>query len=206
MPNTARTARRLGLLSLAKRMIDEDGLEEFSFRGLARAWGCSAPSLYEYFSSLDEILNTLREAEIDSFGKVLESVASQNGSPKETIASLIKAYVRHFEGEPGRYQLLFEYTSTQRETVGQELPKGSPYQILLDAMGRYGKALGCREDPSEEWAFAAWAYAHGVCTLTSKFLSPLASETDSLVNAGIEIFIEGLTKDAQRRSGPEAES
>ena len=189
MANPARNIRRRELLSLAKRMIDANGLPAFSFRGLAREWGCSAPSLYEYFGSLDDILTTLRNDEIGELRKALEIAAGQNGSPKETITGLIKAYIQHFRGERGRYQILFEYTSTQRDTVDQELPKGTPYRILLDAMSGYGKELGCHEDPAEEWAFAAWAYAHGVCALTSGFLSPLAAEVDTLVDAGVEVFV-----------------
>ncbi|MBI1171768.1 TetR family transcriptional regulator [bacterium] len=49
------------IIEAALTMIDRDGLEAFSFRGLAAGLGCQAMSLYHYFPSRAHLLEALVE-------------------------------------------------------------------------------------------------------------------------------------------------
>ena len=110
---------------------------------------------------------------------------------------MIKAYIEFFDGQSGRYEIFFNTTKTLRKTIDHALPKGSSYSLLVETMRRIGDEIGCKEDQSQEWAFAAWSYAHGVCVLRSNFLSPLVDELGPLIDAGTNVLMNGIVASAE---------
>ncbi len=185
------------LLDLAWAMIDDDGLANFSMRGLARKCGCSAPSLYEYFRSLEDILLELRKREERQLFNVLENESASFGNAAEAAAGMTRAYIRYFGDSNGRREIFFDTFKTPRKSVDASLPKGSTYQLLVDVMKRLGVELDCRLDHSEEWAFAVWSYAHGVCVLRANFLEPIADSLEPLIEYGVCVLISGIKANAE---------
>ena len=192
--------KRQELLLLARDLISQDGLANFSLRGLARAKGIKAPSLYEYFRSVDEILVELRQAEENAFAATLKAATSPELDSTTNITQMLQAYVHFFEGRPDRFEIMFEASKTKYESFDMEIETGSSFRLLQDEMTRLARDLDRPVDEASKWAFAAWAYVHGVCVLRSSFLAELGDALPPLITSGLELFIKGIIAEAQQSS------
>lgn len=80
-------------------LIDESGLEAFSFRNLARALGCQAMSIYHYFPSKTHLFEALVDdllAEAMVFGRA--------GTWQEQLHAISTAYRQMALNHPGFFQ------------------------------------------------------------------------------------------------------
>ena len=195
-----KTATRDALLQIAAAMIRKDGFARFTLRGLAREKGWSAPSIYEYFGSVDEIIAALRERAEEEFYTDLSAGAAAADNQLEGVRRLIAAYIRFFDGRRDRFEIMFEASKTLRPRVDAPLSERSSYALLVNAMRQLCAEKACDQRLAEDWAFAAWSYAHGVCALRAGYLSPLAQDIAPLAARGVEILIAGI--EAQNSARP----
>lgn len=183
---------RNALLDIAATMIKDEGLARFTLRGLARQKGWSAPSLYEYFRSIDEITAALRVREEENLYVALSEAGGATDDTVDAVRQLIIVYIQFFEGRRDRFEIMFEASKTARSSADAPLPERSSYALLVDAMRRLCIEQACMPDCAEEWAFTAWSYAHGVCALRASYLSPLAQDIAPLAARGVEIVVAGI--------------
>lgn len=173
-------------------MINADGLGGFSLRGLARKLGCQAPSLYEYFGSRDAILTELKALASSQLLKALRQSTARAVSPRGAVESMLLAYINFFIAEPWRLEVIYVASQTARKGSTADLPEGSPYRYFVEGIATLAQSQRMDESRAEAWAFASWSYVHGVVSLRTGFLSPLAAELDGPIRAGIATLLAGM--------------
>jgi AcrR family transcriptional regulator len=93
----------------AWNQIAEDGAPGLSLRAIARQLGITAPAIYNYYPSRDELVTALV---IDAYASFAESLLTGNDLAPEKdfegrIRAVGKAYLQWAITYPQRYQLLF---------------------------------------------------------------------------------------------------
>jgi len=99
-------ATRREILDTAWAVVRDKGLVALSLRGLARALGMEAQSLYTYFPSKHAIYDGMF-AEANAALLIRRRELPADGDPVERLAQSTRAFVEFCVENPVRYQLLF---------------------------------------------------------------------------------------------------
>lgn len=102
---------RTELLDAAARLLDAGGRgAELTLRGVAREAGVAAPSIYDHFPHLDDLLLALADQYLADLSDVLARAARQarDRDPGTRLRAVARAYLRWGLDRPGAYGLVFE--------------------------------------------------------------------------------------------------
>jgi AcrR family transcriptional regulator len=92
----SRPARRRQLLETAKKMIVEEGLQNFSMEALARWAGVSSPLVYNYFDTRQALLQELLETEYQAFVSSIADQISASDTFEEVVRIFIASNFDHY--------------------------------------------------------------------------------------------------------------
>ena len=173
-------------------MINKKGLEAFSLRGLARDQSCQAASLYEYFESRADVLSALNALASEELLERLQLACADADSDGASVKHMLSAYIEFFTEAKWRLEVIYSVLPTRRATIDDELPENSPYRFFVDRIRALARSQTLDDARAEEWAFAAWSYAHGVVVLRMGFLNPLDVALKTYTDAGINTFLTGM--------------
>ena len=96
------------ILSTAREIMREHGAAALSMQELARRMDMRAPSLYNYFSSLMDIYDTLFRQGFSLWDAYVKEATDDAREWQEIIQSLMEAYMSFAIQNPELYQLCFE--------------------------------------------------------------------------------------------------
>ncbi len=105
----------------AIRIIDEKGgALHVNLREIARNIGCSAPNLYNYFNSLDDLMNTALIRICEDFIETIRRKTTLTGDNEDLEGLAFRAYIQYALENPGRLNFYhFERLSFSISTEGQ---------------------------------------------------------------------------------------
>ena len=91
----------------ARRIIDTQGAEKVTIRGIAKEVGMSAMSLYTYFENKADIIAYLQVQAVE--GLAAELSAAHNGatSTEKALVALSEAYITYAEEKGDEFRLAF---------------------------------------------------------------------------------------------------
>jgi AcrR family transcriptional regulator len=78
------------ILEAAARAFARAGLQSATMRDIAREAGCAAPSIYNYFSSKDEIIDRLVLLINDDFQRIFQEPVASGLSLRQSVELLLK--------------------------------------------------------------------------------------------------------------------
>lgn len=113
MTQTRRERMRAATLEEIKatawKQIAEQGVPALSLRAIAREMGMTAPGLYRYFESRDDLVTTLIAEAFDSFAESLEAArdALPAGDHLGRFQAVCRAYFAWARHNPAHYTLIF---------------------------------------------------------------------------------------------------
>ncbi len=84
------------VLATAMKMIENDGVEQFSMRKLSAELGVGTPTVYWHVGNRDELFNRLIEEITDQFG----GITPDGHTPAERIASISNTLLREVRARP----------------------------------------------------------------------------------------------------------
>ncbi|QIQ01267.1 TetR/AcrR family transcriptional regulator [Streptomyces liangshanensis] len=152
------------ILEAAQRILAE-GTDpgDLSLRAVARAVGVATTSIYPHFSSLGELIHTVRKRFFADFGAVLDrAAASVQGTAADVVLARARAYVAYGLAHGGQYRTMFsaaevpDYQSYDTEMAGL-----SVYRVVRDDVAA---ALDGTVD-ADLAATQLWTSLHGIVTL-----------------------------------------
>jgi AcrR family transcriptional regulator len=180
--------------SVAWKQIAELGVPELSLRAIAREMGMTAPGLYHYYPSRDELVTALIIEAFNSFSRYLE--AARDALPADDHAgryrAVCEAYFHWAMTSPWRYTLIFgspvpgyqmgeaAYPSAQRgflvlqAILGAGLAAGKIHSLAglpplsPELLARYAalQKLGMPFDANAtHLALTTWSALHGITSL-----------------------------------------
>ncbi len=104
-----RDATREEITATAWKQIAEHGVASLSLRAIAREMGVTAPGLYRYFPSRDDLVTVLIIEAFNSFSMALET-SRESCKPDDHAArfrAICKAYFQWALSNPQKYALIF---------------------------------------------------------------------------------------------------
>jgi|SRR5579884_2164851 len=154
------------ILTAARGLVQEGGVQALSMRALGRAVGVTAPTLYDYFASKEEVLDALYLEGTTRLRAAMEEAIARTEPGRERLRALAQAYRRFALADPDLYLLIFGRVDASYRPGDAELECGlGVFELAVEA-NREAIARGeLRPGDPATMAFAAWALAHGIVTL-----------------------------------------
>lgn len=172
---TSRSARAAGIVSAARRILEEEGADALTMRRLAAAVGMQAPSLYKHFPTKRVLEAALIEEGLFEFGSALHAALTAPGVDGP-VSSLLDAYRRAALASPALYRLATAGPLPRDHLpVGLEEWAGEPFFLAAGDPPR-GQAL--------------FAFAHGMVVLELDDRFPEASDLAATWRAGARAFAQ----------------
>ena len=109
-----RMATELEIKAVARKQLAEGGAQHVTLRGIARDMGMTAPALYRYFPSLDDLVASMCE---DFFEEITEAIsvaiAQAPDSPGHGMHAAIRAFRSWATTHTGEFALMFGKSESQ---------------------------------------------------------------------------------------------
>ena len=215
IPLTRRERNRINtaaeIKDLARQQMDAEGAAALSLRAISRAMGMTAPAIYRYFPSRDDLVTALILDAYDSLARAIETADAPlpRADLRGRLIAIAHAYRAWAFAYPAEYSLIlgtpipgyhapFEITqpAAHRGTVAL-------VEIITEALARTGAdpTIGASPNPGgppslstlpgrvRDAAIAAWAVMHGLVSLELYgHTTKLEDATDTLYHQEINAF------------------
>lgn len=155
------------ILTIARTMMQQDGVAALSFNAIARSLGMRPPSLYTYFASKNAIYDELFRRGFVEFARRMEARPHQDGPARDNLASAMTTYMRFAQENPDLYQLMFQ------RPVPDFVPSDASMAVSLELLGKARRQFATllQSDeialalPPEEALDLCIAFQHGLTEL-----------------------------------------
>lgn len=207
---------------IATRQMAEEGTAAISLRAIAREMGMSAPALYRYFASRDDLITALILDAYNDMADTLESVVARHaGEPVgDRLLAALLAYRAWALAHPIKYQLILgnpipRYSAPAELTMPAARRTMGVFAGLVGEAYRRGETVANDVAPSPElegavegWrqyegysapadllegVLGGWAQVHGLITLELfGHLQPIIGDPGALYQAEAEAMVRRL--------------
>lgn len=132
-----RDATTAEIKATARRLLVEDGPASLTLRAIAREMGMSAPALYRYFDSHEEIVGAVVGDVLAEITTMLEDARDTvgTGDPLGRLLATCRAFRAWSLAHPREFQLVFASTGERpppgHEAVGEDLSFGAVFLGLF---------------------------------------------------------------------------
>ena len=157
------------IVTVARQLLEEEGLDSFSMRRLADRLGVRAPVIYKYFTSKNALVAALISVGFEEQAALFEAALTSSDHPLTAMAGIYRAYGRD---NPNLYRLMYD-----RDLERPLLLPGSEERAVIPAV----QAAGGDRD----LARAAWAFAHGMMILELNNRFPADADLDAAWQRGM---------------------
>jgi AcrR family transcriptional regulator len=179
------------ILGVARELLFEVGPEALSLRQVARRADFSPAALYNYFSSRDEIVTSLFAESFAKLNAYLERVPTELPL-KKRVVELGMAYLDFGRENPMDLRCVLVATAQEGLTSTDAMVLGlNALRIIGDAV-REGLERGLFAPgltlTAPELAYGVWALVHGLVSVSSVDVSPVADVLSADARRVLEAF------------------
>lgn len=157
------------IVTVARQLLEEEGLDSFSMRRLADRLGVRTPVIYKYFASKSALVAALISVGFEEQAALFEAALAASDHPLTAMAGIYRVYGRD---NPNLYRLMYD-----RDLQRPLLLPGSEERAVIPAV----RAAGGDRD----LARAAWAFAHGMTILELNNRFPADADLDTAWRRGM---------------------
>jgi AcrR family transcriptional regulator len=177
-PRAARIAQ------VARALLEEEGIDGLSMRGLATRLGIKAPSLYKHFAGKEEIEAVLISIGFEEQAELFRAALENSSEP---IVAMGEAYRAFAMRNPQLYRVMYDRALNRPLlTPGVEDAAAAP---ILEATG--GEV---------DLARAAFAFAHGMTILELNGRFPEDADLDAAWRRGLDLLQAAAGEQRSSRS------
>jgi AcrR family transcriptional regulator len=190
------------ILDMALDIIVNQGYGSLTMRRLASGLNMTAPNIYNYYKSKDEIYIHLVIRGFDMLNKILQDVIIKYKSPVDRTRQLAKAYLAFGLKHSSYYDIMFTYpTPKYNDYVGTALEKLSEveYRIsmqIVDFMMKEIAAFTGKKEVDETVRvdlIGVWSMLHGMVSLyNSRIINYTTINPEDMYNTLIDAFLSKL--------------
>lgn len=204
-PDDRNARTREAILTAALALYAAEGYGAVTMRGIAQRLGFSAPAIYNYFLSKEEIFATLQEIGLDVMAGMV--LTPETDDPLADYRAIFTNYYHYSKLHPEYFALL--YVDPAAPHLTHETP----------ALKRMGEETNRRFVRCIEAGVFAdhtpvhvpglfWSLVHGIAVLRRVNAMPPEADFDPQLTVGLDLLIAGLkagfvTPHAYAPSGPE---
>lgn len=182
------------ILSAARNMIREGGIDSISMRKIAQEIDYSAAGLYEYFGSKEEIIGTICQMAGDRLEKYMKAV-DPTLPLDQRLVELGLAYIRFAVQNREEFLVLFTFMPNPPEMDLENPPEmAGAFFVLMQAV-QEAMDTGIMEHTTMDAfsaSYAAWAIVHGMAMLQLTALQTMPFAFETVNRWALQHFIEGF--------------
>lgn len=182
---------RQGILSAARAILQEDGVDAISMRTLADKVDYSPAALYKYFANKDEIIDALRQEAWELMAN-FEPDMPPGLSMAEMFVHSGKNYIKFASLYPEYYLLLMDTTDTGPETLEEfvQMPNFVQLQQFVEGIVATGEFQLPEGYSPFHLALLSWFMVHGISLLKLTMMSKCQEEFEAVSIEVMEMIKE----------------
>ena len=183
------------LVDTALRMIQKEGVQALTLRGVGAALGVSRTALYRHFDDKQALLARVAAAGFTRFPDALAAAAAAAEARRaDPMPAMAAAYAGFARAHPSHYQTMFSGVLTgSRHSAELEAHGAAAFGVLLTAIRRGQERGRIRTGNPQELAEITWALSHGIATLGMAGQLPSApAKFEALAVRAWTILDEGM--------------
>jgi len=185
--------QRSAIIDAAREMIITGGLEALSLRRLARQLGVTAPALYGYVHSKQDLLGAIADVEIQRLAARFADV--DDADPIDRIRAHSKAYINYARENPELFQvMLLAPPALPDSGLPAESVAPSTTMAFTTATGAIEDAIAAGDitaDDPQRIALMLWSGAHGVATVLQLGFDLPTELEDAMINEMTDRLLAG---------------
>ncbi len=195
MPRIARTVGEVELekkkiINIAMELMYKEGFDRLSMKKLGDKLGMTAPNLYNYFSSKDELYIEMRRYGFLELYDRLDAAVRDGKNMEERIKSLVREYIRFGLEEVYAYDMLFakrasydKFKNTPLEAIANREMESSIriFHLLIKCAKEFQEDENRLPIENSTAAILIWSYLHGAISLHNTNKMWMAAETPSKI-------------------------
>ncbi|MGE0392977.1 MAG: TetR/AcrR family transcriptional regulator [Vicinamibacterales bacterium] len=189
-PPDDRNARtREAILAAALSLYADEGYGAVTMRGIAQRLGFSAPAIYNYFLSKEEIFATLQEIGLEVMAEAVLTPVSDDALAD--FRAIFTNYYAYSKAHPEYFALLYVDPSAPHLTYETSALK----RMADETNQRFVRCLeaGVFADHTPVHVPGLfWALVHGIAVLRRVQAMPPDANFDPQVTVGLDLLIAGL--------------
>jgi AcrR family transcriptional regulator len=185
------------LVDTAVRMIEHEGVQALTLRGVGARLGVSRTALYRHFDDKQALLARVASEGFRRFHAALAAAVARADKRRiDPMPAMAAAYLRFARANPSHYQTMFSGVLTDWTGYPELVLHGeAAFNVLLDTIRRQQKQGRIGPGDPIELAEITWAMSHGIATLgMAHQLSRTATALDDLAAMGSAILARGLRR------------
>jgi len=200
-PRGAGCERPAEILKAARELFLTQGVENVTTRQIAARVGISQTALYVYFSSKEEMLDSLAE---EAWQGLVDALAAadpkdaEGADPVARLRAILSAYMRFWLRRPDDYRIIFMRKSLRPCSSDDDNRFAARDGLLERLAGRFEEAAlaGLATDKwrPEAAALAMWAAVSGPVALRLAFPDLDWPPEDEHVKVTIDMIIQGCDR------------
>jgi AcrR family transcriptional regulator len=153
------------LLAKALEVVERDGPDAVSLRGLADQLGVSRAAPYRHFADRDALMAAVAALGFEELNVVYEAALRGPGAPIDRLRSTAKVYFDFARRRPGLFKLMFESDLLTRANPPKVLigPADRSYHLLWEMVGQVFPEADEREIKAR--TLTMWSTVYGFLAL-----------------------------------------
>ncbi|HIP82180.1 MAG TPA: TetR/AcrR family transcriptional regulator [Desulfocapsa sulfexigens] len=181
------------ILTVATQIIKDEGMKSLSIRKIAKEIGCAVGTIYNIFSSIDDIFLTINAATMTRLYKQLQQEAQEESDPLTALVMLGRAYVAFSRDNYHLWSLLVDHKLQPGSTLPVNVQEKIDDLFLL-VSGMVAPLVSNDKGKADLAAKVLWASLHGVCSLamSGKLDTVKAEAADVLAESLVRNYLLGL--------------
>jgi AcrR family transcriptional regulator len=185
------------LVDTAVKMIQNEGVQALTLRGVGARLGVSRTALYRHFAHKEALLARVAAEGFKRFHEALASAVARAAKRREDpLPAMAIAYITFARSNPSHYQTMFSGVLTDwRQYPDLILHADAAFDVLLDTIRAQQKDGRIRAGDPLELAEITWAMSHGIATLgMAHQLSRTPTSLEDLAVLGCATLQHGLLR------------
>jgi AcrR family transcriptional regulator len=195
------------IIEAASRLLEDPASPPLSLRGVARAVGVAATSVYLHFDDVDSLVRAVADRHFGELVRRQDEASSGVTEPCARVRAGALSYCEFGLAHPGQYQVMFSnplpLLPPGRDGVRDQVPGRPALDRLVEAIAAcLGRPPG--DAASIQTAMLVWQQLHGVVSLRiSRPLFPWPPLADTVTDA-VDRLLAGARADADDHQPAEA--
>ena len=185
-----RSRTREAILVAAITLYKRDGYGAVTMRAIAQQLGFSAPAIYNYFLSKEEIFLALQERGIQMLADAV--LTPPTDDPLDDLRQIFVRYYQFTKAHPEYFTLLYVDPSTPRLNFFETDALGA---LVKETITRVERCVERRILPPDAVNVAAgylWSIVHGAAVLRQIQNAAPGQNFDTLALSGVELTLSAI--------------
>lgn len=178
-------------MAAARALLEKSGADELSFRGVARELGVTAPALYAYVDSKEDLVAAVAAEHFEALVVRFQAVEATTTDPIERIRLLSRAYVDHALASPALFRILFRFPPTPTAGVDAFPPATRAFEVGAAATNEAAATGRIHVRDPLLANLAMWAAVHGVAEVLLLGFNPDDASREQLITEVIDTMLAG---------------